>query len=324
MPDVLVKVVGLKTALIVIGVIGVVLIGMGLFTFGGIDSTFFEPITGFSLIDINSPRLVCTDTTCVWNWRSLDPFTIGSIGGLKEKIDLSLINVNEPIIVDWKIDLIKISDDCERLLTDPLLGGLRLNIEVNDGEDFRFPTIAGETQRTDISDVVTETTGELELRFGSQACQPLDAQKLELIVSDGKGSAPTITFTRAGEQRSMDEMMQEMLNMTSPVKVECFGCAQTVIAIAEDESMCPVLDCAGFTPPPPRPTLETCDPPLVLLNGVCVIINGVEPENGNGIMLPDFMITAGVATIVFVVVGLIMIAVVGTAIYLRRRDTIAF
>ena len=312
-----------RATVTIVGLVGVTFIILGVFVFGGIDPTIFEGITGFGLIDINSPRLVCTDTTCVWNWKSLDPFTIGSIGGLKEKIDLSLINVNEPIIVDWKIDLIKISDDCERLLTDPLLGGLRLNIEVNDGEDFRFQTIAGETQRTDISDVVTETTGELELRFGSQACQPLDAQKLELIVSDGKGSAPTITFTRAGQQRSMDEMMQEMLNMTSPVKVECFGCAQTVISIVEDESMCPVLDCGGFTPPPPRPTLETCDPPLVLVNGDCV--EGDPPrENGNGIKLPDFMITAGVATVVFVVVGVIMITVIGIAIYFRRRDSLDF
>ncbi len=314
-----------RATVTIVGLLGVTFIILGMFAFGGIDSTFFEGITGFSLIDINSPRLVCTDTTCVWNWRSLDPFTIGSIGGLKEKIDLSLINVNEPIIVDWKIDLIKISDDCERLLTDPLLGGLRLNIEVNDGDDFRFPTIAGETQRTDISDVITETTGELELRFGSQACQPLDAQKLELIVSDGKGSAPTITFTRAGQQRSMDEMMQEMLNMTSPVKVECFGCAQTVISIVEDESMCPVLDCGGFTPPPPKPTLETCDPPLVLVNGVCATVDPIkEPENGNGIKLPDFTITAGVATVVFVVVGVIIITVVGIAIYFRRRNSLDF
>lgn len=296
-----------RATITVVGLVGVTFIILGVFVFGGIDPTIFEGITGFGLIDINSPRLVCTDTTCVWNWKSLDPFTIGSIGGLKEKIDLSLINVNEPIIVDWKIDLIKISDDCERLLTDPLLGGLRLNIEVNDGEDFRFQTIAGETQRTDISDVVTETTGELELRFGSQACQPLDAQKLELIVSDGKGSAPTITFTRAGQQRSMDEMMQEMLNMTSPVKVECFGCAQTVIAIAEDESMCPVLDCGGGIVPKPKP-----------------IIPEPEDENGNGIKLPDFMITAGVATVVFVVVGVIMITVIGIAIYFRRRDSLDF
>jgi len=276
--------------IIISGVIGVILIGSGLFTFGGIDPTVLEGFFGFSLIDINSQRLFCNEDSCVWNWRSFNPTTTSF--GLKEKIDLSLINVDEPIIVNWRVDVKTIAEQCE-----PLLDDLQMSIEVNDGADHRFDTVGGVSNSVDISRFITETTGELEIRIGTiRTCDPSTDIIYTISNGDFPPSSPTIVFTKFGEQASMDNVIEEMMGIDTQNTVECLGCRGTVISMVSDERMCPVLDCVlnGETPPP------------------------VEPTNGTD--FPEFTIGTGTATIVFVVTGAIIVGIVAVAIIIRRRS----
>lgn len=279
--------------IIISGVIGVILVGSGLFTFGGIDPTVLEGFFGFSLIDINSQRLFCNETSCVWNWRSFNPTTTGI--GLKEKIDLSLINIDEPIIVNWRVDLKSIEPECE-----PLLDDLQMSIEVNDGADHTFSTVAGESKSVDISPFITEQTGELEIRIGTiQACLPISEGKIIFTISNGDfpPTSPTITFTKFGAESSMDDVIEEMMGIETRNTVQCFGCRGTVISMVEDERMCPVLDCPSDGEPTPPP---------------------VEPTNGSN--FPELTIGSGTATIVFVATGAIIIGIVVVAIYIRRKS----
>ena len=280
------------------GIVGVTLIYLGLFTFGGLDSTLFEGITGFSLIDINSPRLFCTDTTCIWQWRSNFPVT--SSLGLKEKIDLSVININEPIIVQWRIDLRNVEPECEQFLA-----SLGMSIEINDGFDKDFITIGGETLSTDIQPFIDTNVGELEIRFGTtQICPPLDEMKLLFTISSGdnvRPSAPTITFTKFGSERSMDEVIEDM--MGQPVLIQCFDCDGDVSMLVENANMCPALNC---TTPPITPTPMSEEEMEEMM----------EEENGG---LPELTIETGLATQIFVVLGVIIVAVVGIAIFVRRK-----
>lgn len=276
--------------LILSGVIGIILIGSGLFTFGGIDPTVLEGFFGFSLIDINSQRLFCNEDSCVWNWRSFNPTTTSF--GLKEKIDLSLINVDEPIIVNWRVDIKTIAEQCE-----PLLDDLQMSIEVNDGADHRFDTVGGVSNSVDISPFITETTGELEIRIGTiRTCDPSTDIIYTISNGDFPPSSPTIVFTKFGEEASMDNVIEEMMGIDTQNTVECLGCRGTVISMVEDERMCPFLDCPsnGETPPP------------------------VEPTNGTD--FPELTIGTGTATIVFVVTGAIIVGIVAVAIFIRRRS----
>jgi len=281
--------------IIVGGVIGITLLLFGLFTLGGLDPTFFEGITGFSLIDINSPRLFCTDTTCIWQWRSNFPVT--SSLGLKEKIDLSVININEPIIVKWRIDLRNVEPECE-----VFLDSLGMSIEINDGFDKDFITIGGETLSTDIQPFIDTNVGELEIRFGTtQICHPLDEMKLLFTISSGdlvRPSAPTITFTKFGSERPMSEIVEEMMGMGQPVLIQCFDCNGDVTMLVENANMCPALNCVPQITPTP--------------------MDEEEIENGG---LPELTIGTGLATQIFIVFGVIIIAVVGIAIFLRRKTS---
>lgn len=277
--------------IILSGVIGVILIGSGLFTFGGIDPTVLEGFFGFSLIDINSQRLFCTEDSCIWNWRSFNPSTTSL--GLKEKIDLSLININEPIIVNWRVDIKSIEPQCE-----PLLEDLQMSIEVNDGEDHIFKTVAGVSKSVDISPFITEETGELEIRIGNiRTCDPLNAIVLTISNGDFPPTSPTILFTKFGSEASMDNVIEEMMGTETQSTVECLGCLGTVISMVEDERMCPMLDCPPEGEPIPPPS---------------------EPTNGTD--FPELTIGSGTATIVFVVTGSIIVAIVAVAIYIRRKS----
>lgn len=276
--------------IIISGVIGVILIGSGLFTFGGIDPTVLEGFFGFSLIDINSQRLFCNEDSCVWNWRSFNPTTTSF--GLKEKIDLSLINVDEPIIVNWRVDIKTIAEQCE-----PLLDDLQMSIEVNDGADHRFDTVGGVSNSVDISPFITETTGELEIRIGTiRTCDPSTDIIYTISNGDFPPSSPTIVFTKFGVEASMDNVIEEMMGIDTQNTVQCLGCRGTVISMVQDERMCPFLDCPsnGETPPPTEPT--------------------------NGTDFPELTIGTGTATIVFVVTGAIIVGIVVVAIFIRRRS----
>ncbi len=275
-------------AILIAGAIGITLIVL---SFNGLDPTFFEGIRGFSLIDESSPRLFCTDTTCIWSWR--DNFPVTTSLGLREKIDLSVMNINEPIIVQWRIDLRNVEPECEIHLD-----SLGMSIEINDGFDKDFITIGGETLTTDIQPFINTNEGELEIRFGTTTiCPPLDEQKLLYTISSGdlvRPSAPTITFTKFG---ATNPMIEEMMIEGQPVLIQCLGCDGEVIDIVENENMCPAINCD--VPPPPPPEEEE-----------------FMPINGD---LPELTIGTEVATQIFLVVGVIIVAVVGIAIFIRRK-----
>jgi len=262
------------------GIIGVVFVYIG-FTSGGLDPTIFEGITGLSIIDSNSQRVFCDESSCIWNWRSFNPIT--TTGILKEKIDLALFNINEPIIVTWQIDVKTITPECESLLAD-----LRMQVEVNDGASNAFPSVAGVGQSVDISRFVTENIGELEIAIGTEFCIPINPQTQNLQISNGEfpPSSPTILFTKFGSEPTGE--IEEMIIVVRPMMVECLGCTGNVIGMAESLQMCPLLDCA---PPPP-------------------------PENG----FPMLTVETGLATQIFVVLGIIIVAVVGISIFIRRKS----
>ncbi len=270
------------------GIIGVAFLYMGL-TSGGTDTTIFEDFIGLSIIDANSQRVFCDGANCVWNWRSFNPVT--ATGTIKEKIDLALFNIDEPIIVTWRIDIKMIAPECESNLD-----ALRMNIEINDGVDTTFPSVAGVTQSVDISRFVTTNIGELEIQIGTEFCFPIDPNTQNFSFSNGEfpPSSPTILFTQFGAQSSgeIEEIIEEMM-MEQPIElVECLGCSGDVISMAESQQMCPLLDCS---PTPPT--------------------NG----NGNG-GFPMLTVETGLATQIFVVLGAIIVAVVGIAIFIRRRS----
>ena len=177
-----------------------------------------------------------------------------------------------------------------------------VSIEINDGFDKDFITIGGDTLTTNIQPFIDTNVGELEVRFGTTTiCQPLDEQKILYTISNGdnvRPSAPTITFTKFGSERPMDEMIEEMIGMGQPVIVQCFNCEGQPSVVVENANMCPALDCD--TPPPePQP---------------------MQMEEEEGSDLPDLTIETGLATQIFVVLGVIIVAIVGISIYIRRKS----
>lgn len=270
-------------------IIGFSLIVTGLFAFGAIDPIIFEQFTGFSLIDLNNVRLQCTDTTCVWHWRLSNPVLASAIS--KEKIDLSMINVKEPIIVKWRVDILNIADQCESLLDN-----LRLDTEIDGKFDHSVRTKAGVTQTTDIQPFIGTSVGELGINIGTEVCNPLEA--LRYKISDGSDGAPTITFTRFGQVRSANEVIYDLLyKPEEPVK-QCLGCGGNVLSEVPLDGQCPVLECGGSGTPQPEIKRTSTEPP---------------PP-------PRLTIGGSVPTMVFVVVGAVIVAVVGISFFIRRKS----
>jgi len=299
------------------GIIGIVFVYIG-FTSGGLDPTILEGLQGLSIIDSNSQRVFCDESSCIWNWRSFNPVT--TTGIVKEKIDLALFNINEPIIVNWQIDVKTIAPECE-----PLLADLRLQVEVNDGVNNIFPSVAGVSQSVDISRFITTNTGELEIAIGTEFCIPINPDTQNLQISNGEfpPASPTILFTKFGAEATgqIEEMMEEEQMM-----VECFGCRGSVIAMAQSQQMCPVVSCALFIfvdnaieCPSGTSAIPNDVFPIPEGEKAFICVEGLEPINGNG-DFPMLTVSTGIATQIFVVLGIMIVAVVGIAIFIRRKS----
>ena len=299
-----------NAVILAIGVIGIVIIYLGWNPFGEIDPTFFEGITGFSLIDIDNARLECDAVGCIWHFRSLTPALAGGI--LKEEIDLALINTNEPIIVDWKIITTIESFTCETFQKN-----FRLVVSIDDEEIKSFATNRDTPLKTNIQPVLANKLGLLELGMGGNFCTS-DIQGLRYSISNGNGTeSAKIKFTKAGESKSASEI-EEDLTEIDPLPEICPQLVDQVCGIdgrtyanrcfageagvmVEHTGRCE----ADIPPPPPEP--EPTPEPTP------------EPEDENGFNFPEFVI-GQTSSIVFVVVGIIMVVVVGIAIYVRRRN----
>jgi len=267
---------------------GFSLIVIGLFAFGIIDPIIFEPFTGFSLIDLNNARLNCTTTTCVWHWRSSEPVLASAI--TKEKIDLGMINTKEPIIIRWRIDILNIADQCESLLDD-----LRLDTEIDGEFDNSVRTTAGVTKTTDIQPFIGTDKGELDIKIGTEFCNPLEG--LTYRISDGSGGSPTITFTRIGQQRSINEMINDLIEEKPEQTKQCFGCGGNLLSTVPITDQCPILNCGGAGTPEPKTT--------------------EQPVNGD--VPPKLTIGGSVPAMDFIVLGIVIVAVVGISIFIKRR-----
>ncbi len=294
-----------NAVILVSGVIGIVIIYLGFIPFGEIDPTFFESITGFSLIDSNNARLECGDVGCTWHFRSLAPASAGGI--LKEEIDLALFNTNEPVIVDWKVTTTTESFTCKTFQKN-----FRLVVSIDDEEVKTFSTNKNTPLKTNIQPVIADKSGILELGMGGNFCTS-DLQGLRYSISNGDGTeSAKIKFTKAGESKPASEIDEDLDEIDPLPEI----CPQTVDQVCGIDGRTYANRCfageAGVMvehtgrcegdirpPPPPPPDDE-------------------EEEEENGIDLPDFTI-GEVSSTVFVALGIIIVSVVGIAIYIRRK-----
>ena len=289
-----------NTIILVSGAIGVTFIALGIFSFGGIDPTFFEQFTGLSVVDINNARVQCGDVGCTWFFRSLDSASSGGL--LKESIDLALINTNEPVIVDWRVLVTTESFTCETFQKN-----LRLDVILDDEVVRSFATTEGLPLKTNIQPQIEGKTGLLEIGIGGNFCTA-DVSGLRYAITNGDGtSGATISFTKVGEMKSMDEIMEEIMQVDPEPQI----CEQTIDQVCGIDGRTYANRCfageAGV---------------IVAHEGRCEVdLPPVPPsDNGNGNGFPELTISSGLATQVFVIVGVIIVAIVGIAIFVRRRS----
>jgi len=287
-----------NTIILVSGAIGVIFIGLGIFSFGGIDPTFFEQFTGLSVVDINNARVQCGDVGCTWFFRSLDSASSGGL--LKESIDLALINTNEPVIVDWRVLITTESFTCETFQKN-----LRLDVILDDEVVRSFATTEGLPLKTNIQSQIEGQTGLLEIGIGGNFCTA-DISGLRYAITNGDGtSGATISFTKVGEMKSMDEIMEEIMQVDPEPQI----CEQTIDQVCGIDGRTYANRCFAGEAGVVVAHEGRCEadlPPEMMM------------ENGNG--FPELTISSGLATQVFVVLGVIIVVIVGIAIFVRRRS----
>jgi len=288
--------------------IGIIFVALGVFAFGGIDPTFFEQFTGLSVVDINNARVQCGDVSCTWFFRSLD--SVNSGGLLKESIDLGLINTNEPVIVDWRILIATESFTCETFQK-----SLRLDVILDDEVVRSFGTTEGLGLMTNIQPEIEGMSGLLEIGIGGNFCTAdLAGLRYRISNSDGTASA-TISFTKVGEQKSMDEILDELMEISPEVEI----CPQTVDQVCGIDGRTYANRCFAGEAGVAVAHEGVCErdiPPEDMTPEEMMMIEQEE----NGTDLPELTISTGVATQIFVVVGAVILAIVGIAIFVRRRS----
>ncbi len=290
-----------NTIILISGAIGIIFIGLGIFSFGGIDPTFFEQFTGFSVVDINNARVQCGDVGCTWFFRSLDSASSGGL--LKESIDLMLINTNEPVIVDWRILITSQSFTCETFQKN-----LRLDVLIDDEVVRSFATTEGLPLKTNIQPQLEGKTGLLEIGIGGNFCTA-DLAGVRYAITNGDGtSGATISFTKVGETKSMDEILTDLMEIDPEPQI----CEETIAQVCGIDGRTYANRCfageAGV---------------VVAHEGRCEVDLPPEqqppPDDGaNG--FPELTISSGLATQIFVVLGVIIVAIVGIAIFIRRKS----